>query len=184
MAADYQLVHVNRVGHEPTQPYSSETELAEGDLVHVEGRDWLVDAVEGERVRLEPARYRLVLRHPDGRIEAGAFRRYRADAPRVGHTFSTMVDGGPASWQVADERLQRDEQGKPYLELTAERDYSEAEDPTDLPEHELEHALPRTIGRAVAALAQAQAAGQLSSSSRSSRARRPTGPRPSATSTR
>ena len=77
MASDYQLVHVNRVGHEHTQPYRSETELSEGDLVHVEGRDWLVDAVDGEQVRLEPARYRLVLRHPDGRVESGAFRRYR-----------------------------------------------------------------------------------------------------------
>ena len=157
MTVDYQLVHVNRLGHELVHPYSSETELAEGDLVHVEGRDWLVDAIEGERVRLEPARYQLVLRHPDGHVEAGAFRRYRADAPRVGHTFSTVVGGGPASWQVADERLQRDEQGKPYLELTAERDYSEAEDPTALPEHELEHAQEE----AVDTLAQAQAAGQL-----------------------
>ena len=85
MAVDYQLVHVNRVGHEHTQPYRSETELSEGDLVHVEGRDWLVDAVDGEQVRLEPARYRLVLRYPDGHIESGVFRRYRADAPRVGH---------------------------------------------------------------------------------------------------
>ena len=163
MAADYQLVHVNRVGHEHTQPYRSETELAEGDLVHVEGRDWLVDSVESERVQLEPARYRLVLRHPDGRTEAGAFRRYRSDAPRIGHTFSTIVDGVPASWQVADDRLQRDEQGKPYRELTAERDYSEAEDAPDLPEHELEHALARDDDRddAVAALARAEESGQL-----------------------
>ena len=143
MAVEYQLVHVNRLGHELTHPYSSETELTEGDLLHVEGRDWLVDAVDGERLRLEPARYRLVLRHPDGRTEAGAFRRYRPDAPRVGHTFSTVVAGGPVSWQVSDERLQRDDQGKPYLELTAERDYGEAEDAADLPEHELEHALAR-----------------------------------------
>jgi hypothetical protein len=163
VAADYQLVHVNRLGHEHTLPYRSATELAEGDLVHVEGRDWLVDAVEGERVRLEPARYRLVLRHPDGRIEAGAFRRYRADAPKIGHTFSTIVDGAPVGWQVADDRLQRDEQGKPYRELTAERDYSEAEDAPDLSEHELEHALAREDSRdeAVAALARAQESGQL-----------------------
>jgi hypothetical protein len=163
VAADYQLTHVNRLGHEHTQPYRSETELAEGDLVHVEGRDWLVDAVEGERVRLEPARYRLVLRHPDGRTEAGAFRRYRADAPRIGHTFSTVVGGTPAGWEVADQRLKRDEHGKPYLELTAERDYSEAEDATEPAEHELEHALSREDARdaAVEALARAQQAGQL-----------------------
>ena len=159
VAADYQLVHVNRVGHEHTQPYRSETELAEGDLLHVEGRDWLVDAVEGERARLEPARYLLVLRHPDGHTEAGAFRRYRPDAPRIGHSFSTIADGVPVSWQVADQRLRRDEQGKPYLELTAERDYSEAEDAPDLPEHELEHAV--TPDEAVDTLSRAEASGEL-----------------------
>ena len=104
-----------------------------------------------------------MLRHPDGRTEAGAFRRYRADAPRIGHAFSTIVDGVPASWQVADDRLQRDEQGKPYLELTAERDYSEAEDAPDLPEHELEHALAREDDgdEARRALARAEESGQL-----------------------
>ena len=163
MAVEYQLVHVNRLGHELTHPYSSETELAEGDVLRVEGRDWLVDGLEGERARLEPARYRLVLRHPDGRTEAGAFRRYRPDAPRIGHTFSTVVAGAPVSWQVADQRLQRDEQGKPYLELTAERDYSEAEDGAGLPEHELEHALAREDEQdeAVATLTRAEEAGQL-----------------------
>ena len=163
MAVEYQLVHVNRLGHELTHPYSSETELAEGDVLRVEGRDWLVDGLEGERARLEPARYRLVLRHPDGRTEAGAFRRYRPDAPRIGHTFSTVVAGAPVSWQVADQRLQRDEQGKPYLELTAERDYSEAEDAAGLPEHELEHALAREDEQdeAVATLTRAEEAGQL-----------------------
>jgi hypothetical protein len=163
MAASYELVHVNRLGHERVHPYTSESELAPGAIVRVEGRDWLVESVEGERVRLEPARYRLVLRHSDGRKEAGAFRRYRPDAPRVGHTFSTVVDGAPVSWQVADERLAHDEQGKPYLELTAERDYSEAEDPPGLPEHELEHALAREDDRdtAAAALARAEEAGLL-----------------------
>jgi hypothetical protein len=163
VAVEYQLVHVNRLGHELTHPFSSETELAQGDLLHVEGRDWLVDAVEGERVRLEPARYRLVLRHPDGHTEAGAFRRYRPDAPRIGHAFSTVVDGVPVSWQVADQRLQRDDHDKPYLELTAERDYTEAEDAPDLPEHELEHSLAREDDQdeAVAALARAEEAGQL-----------------------
>ena len=159
MAVEYELVHINRLGHELTHPYSSEAELADGDVLRVEGRDWLVDGVEGERARLEPARYRLVLRHPDGHTEAGAFRRYQPDAPRLGHAFTTVVGGGPVSWQVADERLQRDEQGKPYIELTAERDYGEAENPTGLPEHELEHALPGD--EAVAALSQAEASGEL-----------------------
>jgi hypothetical protein len=163
MAVDYQLVHVNREGHERTHLYRSENELSEGDLVRTDGRDWLVDSVEGDRVRLEPARYRLVLRHPDGRTETGAFRRYRPDAPRTGHTFSTIIDGAPASWQVADERLQRDEGGKPYLELTAERDYGESEGSTSLPEHELEHALTGEDqpDDAVVALSRAEAAGEL-----------------------
>ena len=161
MAAEYRLVLVNRLGHEHTHPYRSESELSEGALIRFDGRDWLVDAVEGERLRLEPARYRLVLRHPDGRLETGAFRRYRPDAPRVGHTFSTLVAGTTASWQVADERLQRDDEGKPYLALTAERDYSEAEDAPTLPEHELEHAVSRDRDEAVAALTRAEEAGQL-----------------------
>ena len=84
------------------------------------------------------ARYRLVLRHPDGREEAGAFRRYRPDGPRLGHAFTTVEEGQPASWQVADERLARDEEGEPYLELVAERDFGEFD---ALPDHELEHAL-------------------------------------------
>ena len=100
-----------------------------------------------------------MLRHPDGHSEAGAFRRYRPDAPRLGHALSTTVDGIPVSWQVADERLRRDEQGKPYLELTAERDYGEAEDAPTLPEHQLEHALTRD--EAIEALSRAQASGEL-----------------------
>jgi hypothetical protein len=73
------------------------------------------------------------------------------------------VDGVTVSWQVADDRLQRDEQGKPYLELTAERDYSEAEDAPGLPEHELEHALAREDDseQAIAALSRAEASGEL-----------------------
>jgi hypothetical protein len=39
------------------------------------------------------------------------------------------------SWQVVDERLERDDDGS-YLQLVAERDFGEAE---DLPNHELEH---------------------------------------------
>ena len=162
MAVDYQLVHVNRVGHEHTQPYRSETELSEGDLVHVEGRDWLVDAVDGEQVRLEPARYRLVLRHPDGRAESGAFRRYRADAPRVGQRSARS---STASRQLAGRR-------RPALSATsgqavprADRGarLREAEDAPDLPGHELEHALAREDDRdeAVATLARAEESGQL-----------------------
>jgi hypothetical protein len=41
-------------------------------------------------------------------------------------------------WEVVDQRLEHDEQGDPFLDLVAERDYGEFED--DLPNHELEHA--------------------------------------------
>jgi hypothetical protein len=164
MATTYELVHVNRLGHELTHPYTSEEPLEPGTVIRFDGRDWLVQSVEDSRVQLKPARYRLRLRHPDGREDLGGFRRYRPDAPRVGHTFSTLEDGTPITWQVVDERLARDENGEPYLDLTAERDYSEAEDPPTLPEHELEHTLARDDEdreAAAAFLAQAEEAGQF-----------------------
>jgi hypothetical protein len=161
VAVNYQLVHVNRSGKELAHPYTSEDALTPGDVVRAEGRDWLVERVDDGRAHLKPARYRLRLRHPDGREELGAFRRYRPDAPRVGHTFSTIEDGQPVSWQVADERLARDDQGEPYLDLTAERDYGEDEEPPGLPEHELEHAAAREEDReaAEATFARADEAG-------------------------
>ncbi|HEY2939569.1 MAG TPA: hypothetical protein VGJ27_07140 [Gaiellaceae bacterium] len=166
MAVSYELAHVTRRGKERVHPYTSEAELGPGDVVRLEGRDWLVERVDARddgpaRLVTKPARYRLRLRHPDGHEELGAFRRFRPDAPRVGHTFSTLEDGQPVSWQVADERLAFDEQEEPYLDLTAERDYSEREDQPDLPEHELEHALARTEGPEAAAvtLARAEEAG-------------------------
>src|ERR671930_1772522 len=110
-------------------PYTSEEALEPGSLVHYEGRDWLVDGVDGTRVPLKPARYRLLLRHPDGRVEAGALRRYRSDAPRVGHAFSTVEAGAPVSWGVVDEQLARDEEGDPSLGLTPEPDFADRDDP-------------------------------------------------------
>ncbi|MGB2874644.1 MAG: hypothetical protein WBB76_04130 [Gaiellaceae bacterium] len=163
MAFDYELVHASRAGRERVHPYTSEEPLAPGDVLRYEGRDWLVERIDGSHARLKPARYRLRLRHPDGREEVGAFRRYRPDAPGIGHTFSTIEDGVPVSWQVADERLALDEQGEPYLDLTAERDYSEREDPPAMPEHELEHAFARDEeedrSAATATLARAEEAG-------------------------
>ena len=162
MATSYELVHVSRSGHERVHAYTSEEPLAPGSVVRNEGRDWLVERVDGTRVSLKPARYRLRLRHPDGHQELGAFRRYRDDAPTVGHTLSTLEDGAPISWQVVDSRLAEDEQGEPYLDLTAERDYSEADDAPTLPEHELEHALEREDddrSAAEATLARAEEAG-------------------------
>jgi hypothetical protein len=163
VAVSYELVHVNRLGGERKHPYTSETELEPGRIVHLEGRDWLVKRLDDSRVHLVPARYRLRLRHPDGHEELGAFRRYRPDPPTVGHTFSTLEAGVPVSWQVTDSRLAQDEQGEPYLDLTAERDFSENEDPPTLAEHELEHALTREEEReaAAASLARAEEAGQF-----------------------
>jgi hypothetical protein len=164
VATSYELVHASRSGHERVHPYTSERPLAPGSVVHYEGRDWLVESVEGGRVMLKPARYRLRLHHPDGTDELGAFRRFRADAPRAGHTLSTVEDGEPVSWQVVDERLARDDQGEPYLELVAERDFSERDNAPTLPEHELEHALVREENAASAAeatLARAEEAGQF-----------------------
>ena len=135
MASTYEVVTVNRAGREHRRPYTAEGELAPGSVVRLDGRDWLVETVEDGRVLAKPARYRLTLRHPDGHEEVGAMRRYRADAPRVGHMFAT----GQVSWQVVDERLERDGEG-PYLQLLAERDFGEVE---GLPNHELEHAEAR-----------------------------------------
>ena len=163
MPRTYELVHVNRLGHQLTHELVSDDDLEPGSIIRSEGRDWIVDGIEGSRVVLEPARYRLVLRHPEGEVEPGAFRRFRPDAPRLGHTFSTVVDGAPVVWVVVDERLARDDDGRPYLELTAERDHSERDEPPSLPEHELEHTLARDEARdeAVAGLVQAAETGLL-----------------------
>jgi hypothetical protein len=88
-----------------------------------------------------PARYRLVLRHPDGRTERGAIRRLRPDSPRIEHAFSTFEHGQPISWSIVDEEVEHDDAGSPYLALYAERDYGERDGA--LPDHQLEHALAR-----------------------------------------
>jgi hypothetical protein len=142
VAFEYEVVTVNRAGIERVHPLVSENELSAGSVVTLDGRDWLVDAVEdGDTIRVvaKPARYRLRLRHPDGREEQGAFRRMRPDGPRLGHSFTTIEDRAPISWSVVDEAFAHDEQDEPFLDLVAERDYGEAEG--DLPDHELEHAL-------------------------------------------
>jgi hypothetical protein len=164
MSRTYELHHVNRLGHELVHELVTDDTLAPGAVIRSEGRDWIVDRLDGSRVFLEPARYRLVLRHPEGEVEPGAFRRYRPDAPRAGHTFSTVVGGAPVVWVVVDERVARGEDGKPYLELTAERDHSERDEPPSLPEHELEHTLARDNDareEAAAGFARAEEAGLL-----------------------
>jgi hypothetical protein len=143
-AVRYEIVTVNRTGIERRHQYATGDELAPGDVVMLEGRHWLIERMETPnagmpaRAFAKPARYRLLLRHPSGRVEAGAFRRYRPDAPGLGHAFSTLEDGQPVSWEVVDRQLTRDAEGEPHVELLAERDYRELE---ELPDHELEHAL-------------------------------------------
>jgi hypothetical protein len=137
----YELVTIARGGKQRIATYASEEELRPGDVIRFKGRDWLVERIEdGEPPRAigKPARYRLRLAHPDGGEEVGAFRRYRPEGPRLGHALTTLEDGQPISWEVTDEELAFDDDNEPYLDLTARRDFAEAE---DLPDHELEHLL-------------------------------------------
>jgi len=159
------VVTVSRTGAARTHTYSDDEILRPGSVIRIEGRDWLVERIEPgdgsdpDRVIAKPARYRLALHHPAGREEVGAFRRFRTDRPRIGHAFTTFEEGHQVSWQVVDERLAADDSGEPYLELIAERDYSEYD---QLPDHELEHALARAESlpeRAADAFARAERAG-------------------------
>jgi hypothetical protein len=157
----YELVHTSRAGTERVHPFATDEPLEPGSVLRYEGRYWLIAELDGSRALAKPGRYRLELRHPDGRVEAGAYRRFRPDAPTIGHTFTTMEDGHPVSWEVRDSELGRDEQGEPYLRLVAERDFAELE---EMPDHELEHTLSRREADelpegAEAALARAQAEG-------------------------
>lgn len=148
MAYEYEVVAVvarARAGRERRFRYVSEHALAPGSLAMLDGRWWIVEQLEpgagggAARCLAKPARYRVRLRHPDGHEEAGAIRRFRTGAPRLGHALSTVEDGGLASWQVVGDSLEFDQDGEPYLELLAERDYAELDGA--LPDHELEHTL-------------------------------------------
>ena len=113
MAFRYEVVTSARAGKERVHPYTSEEALRPGDVLRLQGRDWLLVTVEdGEPARAlaKPARYRLRLQHPDGREEFGGFRRYRPDGPRLGHAFTTVEDGLPVSWEVVEETLAFDEE--------------------------------------------------------------------------
>ena len=161
MATRYEIVVSTRAGSERVHEYASDEPLEVGAVLRLEGRYWLIEGVDGPRATAKPARYRLELRHPDGRVETGAFRRYRPGAPGIGHALATIEDGQAVSWQVVDQRVGRDEDGEPYLELIAERDYGEVE---QLPDHELEHSLASREDEelpagAAAAFARAEAAG-------------------------
>jgi len=138
----YDVVVHHRSGQEHVRRFVSDSPLAVGDVVRLEGRYWLIESIDQQerRARAKPARYRLTLRHPGAGEEAGAFRRFRVDAPGLGHSFSTLEDGRPVSWEVVEARPAQDEQGEIFLELIAERDFSELD---ETPDHVLEHALAR-----------------------------------------
>ena len=145
MPQTYDIVTVTRAGAKRPHKYTTDEDLRPGAVLRLAGRYWLVSGpatdAEGDepnRVLATPARYRFRLRYPDGSQELGAFRRFRPDAARIGHAFTTLEQGRPESWEVVDERLVLDEQGEAYLELVAERDFAEVE---ELPDHELEHVL-------------------------------------------
>jgi hypothetical protein len=146
MPLTYEIVTVNRAGGRRVHKYTTDEELRPGVVLRLEGRYWLISGAatdgDGEPNRLlaTPARYRVRLRHLDGREELGALRRFRPDAPRIGHAFTTLEDGRPESWEIVDEHLVADERGVAYLELVAQRDFAEIE---ELPDHELEHVLAR-----------------------------------------
>ena len=156
---EYEVVARGRAGGERIQRYVTDEALEPGGIIRLEGRFWLVETVEPDeepqRVRVAPARYRLRLHHPDDHEELGAFRRYGVGAPHVGHGFTTIDGDEMVTWSVVEERLARDELGEPYLDLVAERDYSEREEAgEELPSQELEYSEV-----AAETLAQAQAAG-------------------------
>jgi hypothetical protein len=67
LAVSYEIVTHDRTGRERVHPYTGEDALAAGSVVLIGGRYWLVDRIEQARVRTQPARYRLTLRHPGGR---------------------------------------------------------------------------------------------------------------------
>src|SRR5262245_6465308 len=140
----YEVVAHSRAGEERIHRYAQDEPLEPGQVLRLDGRFWLVERVEDVHARARPARYRVTVRHPGGREEHGAFRRYRVGAPGVGHSFATIEDGRPASWEVVAEQLAYDEEGAPYLDLVAERDFAERD---EVPDHELEHALARRSRR-------------------------------------
>jgi hypothetical protein len=139
----YTVVTRRRSGRERVHEFAAESPLQPGDVLRLDGRYWLIATLDEAEARAvaEPARYRLRLRHPDGREEVGGLRRFRPDAPRIGHSFTTLEDGQPVSWEVVNSHLGRDDQGA-FVDFTAERDFAEVE---ELPDHELEHTLARSL---------------------------------------
>lgn len=155
----YEVVVIAPSGHTHRHELATDRPLEEGDLVPFADERWLVVRIEPNergpfRAVATPARFRIVLRHADGREEVGAVEPYRDESPWIGHAFATGTGGGAMSWQVTGQRRARDAAG-PLIELVAERDFAELE---ALPRHELEHR-PLVAEAAHEALARAERAG-------------------------
>jgi hypothetical protein len=141
-ARSYEVVVSSRQGRERVHRYASDDMLEPGDVIRLGGRDWLLERFDEQgRLHAEPARYRLTLDHGDGRRESGVLRRWRPDAPQVGHSFTTLDGGRPVAWQVVSSELASEGDGGSYIEFLARRDFGEAD--MDLGPHELEHAAAR-----------------------------------------
>src|SRR5204862_109600 len=72
VTSTYDVVTRRPDGQERVHDYATSDGLEPGEVLGLRGRYWLVEAIEpGERPRAfaKPARYRLRLRHPDGREE-------------------------------------------------------------------------------------------------------------------
>ena len=72
-----------------------------GDVLRLDGRYWLVASIEAgqdapARAVAVPARYRLRLRHPDGREELGGLRRFRPTLPGSAIASRLSKTGSPS----------------------------------------------------------------------------------------
>lgn len=136
------MVTTTRQGRERVHRYASDEALEPGDVIRLGGRDWLLERFDEQgRLHAVPARYRLTLDHGDGRHESGVLRRWRPDAPQVGHFFTTLDGGRPVAWQVVAAELATEGDAGSYVEFLARRDFGEGD--LDLGPHELEHAAAR-----------------------------------------
>src|SRR4051812_6206127 len=109
MSFSYTLVIHDRADKTHSHPYTSSEPLVKGAVVLFGTRYWLVYEVSGTIVEARAARYRLSLRHPDGDTDIGAVRRFRSDAPIVGHRLATVEEHKPVSWVVMQAVFSRDD---------------------------------------------------------------------------
>ena len=140
----YTVVTRRRTGVERVHEFAAETELQPGDVLRLDGRFWLIaDARRGGascRRRARPAIGCAFVIRTGGKRSAGCAATgptLRGSAIRSPRSKTRQ----PVSWEVVNSRLGRDDQGA-FLEFAAERDFAEVE---ELPDHELEHTLARSL---------------------------------------